>query len=254
MNSNLNNFDPVIFVGGRSRRMSSLSSKKHKCLLKIGNFTILSHIYTQLRLLGFKKIYLCTGYKSQKINQFVKKKIKLESDSLLKILNRRKTSSIKIFLSKSRIDSSTSEKINLIKKNFKLKNLLILYGDTLLKLDKSRLSKFIDLKKSFDIILTASNPPVKFGTIENKKDKLIFFHEKKINKNLWVNSGWIFLRENALKFINNKTENFEEYLFNIKKIKYKYVFKNTNFYFPIDTINDLIEANNFWRNNKKTWF
>ena len=42
----------VLFLGGKSTRMGSLTATKHKSLLTIGGFTILSHIYTQLRIFG----------------------------------------------------------------------------------------------------------------------------------------------------------------------------------------------------------
>ena len=81
----------IILAGGFGSRMRNLTKNKHKAMLKIGNFPILAHLYTQLRLSFIKKIILCTGYKSNGIKSYSKKKIKDDSDKILRLIKNKKT-------------------------------------------------------------------------------------------------------------------------------------------------------------------
>ena len=40
----------IILAGGFGSRMGNLTKNKHKTMLKIGNYPILAHLYTQLRI------------------------------------------------------------------------------------------------------------------------------------------------------------------------------------------------------------
>ena len=45
----------LILAGGKGTRMGKLTKDVPKCLLKIGKFAILSHLYTQLRISKLEK-------------------------------------------------------------------------------------------------------------------------------------------------------------------------------------------------------
>ena len=69
----------------------------------------------------------------------------------------------------------------------------MLYGDTLIKPNLTRLNKNFKSKK-FSTILTLSNPPSAFGVVKTKLNKVISFEEKRILRQVWVNSGWTMLK------------------------------------------------------------
>ena len=151
-------------------------------------------------------------------------------------------------------DSSTSERIYKLKKKLNHKNLIILYGDTLLKLNKKKYKIYLMKNLKFDILLTLSNPKEKFGIAKIQNKRVISFSEKKVDKRKWVNSGWMVLKKNVLNDIKNKKSNFESYIFNkVKKFKI-IAFKNKSFYLPIDNLKDLQYANLQWNKNRKTWY
>ena len=91
-------------------------------------------------------------------------------------------------------DSSTSERIYKLKK-LNHKNLIILYGDTLLKLNKKKYKSYLMKNLKFDILLTLSNPKEKFGIAKIQNKRVISFSEKKVDKRKWVNSGWMVLKK-----------------------------------------------------------
>ena len=231
----------VLLLGGKSTRMGNLTADKHKSLLTIGKYTILSHIYTQLRILGIKKIVLCTGYKFKKIIQYSKKNLLKDSNSILKILEKENKNIPNITFSNLASNNTTSERLVAAKKLVKNDDILLLYGDTLLKLSKNKYLKFLKKNKKSNVILTVSNPIEKFGVAKFKKDR-------------WVSSGWMLIKNKIIEKINRKNLNFEKYI--LTKInKFNIVaFKNKNYYIPIDNVADLNKANNDWKNNKKVWY
>jgi len=248
------NIIAVILLGGKSTRMGNLTTIKHKSLLKIGDYTILSHIYTQLRIFGINEVVFCTGFKSIKIVQYSKSKLINDSNKILKILKKKIQNFPKVFFSNLNSNNSTSERIFTAKKLIKQKNILLLYGDTLLKLSKKKYEKFLKDHNKSDIILTISNPTEKFGVVKLNKNKLISFSEKNYSKDRWVNSGWILIRNNIIKKIKRKDLNFEESILT-KTNKFNIMcYKNVNYYIPIDNVADLKKANIDWKKNKKVWY
>ena len=246
----------LILAGGKGTRMGKLTKDVPKCLLKIGKFAILSHLYTQLRISKLEKIVICTGYKSKKIKNFCKINIHKESDLILRKLNiSNKIKKPKIFFSELNKEASTSQRLIKAKKFLYNDNIfLFLYGDTLLKYDiKSLYKKFIS--KKLQGILTISNPPSSFGVINIKNNHICSFDEKKSLKNIWGNSGWGIFKTKDIKKIKNIDINFENYFFSSLILKKSLGFlKNKGFYLPIDRLEDLKKGSNVFKKNINAWF
>ena len=57
----------IIIAAGMGTRMGSLTADKPKCLLKLGNKTLLELAVEGLKYAGCKQIFIITGYKEDKI-------------------------------------------------------------------------------------------------------------------------------------------------------------------------------------------
>ena len=64
----------VILCGGVGSRLAEETELIPKPMVKIGNLPILSHIIKIYNHFGFKKFVLATGYKSEIIKDYFKKK------------------------------------------------------------------------------------------------------------------------------------------------------------------------------------
>lgn len=243
-------------VGGKGTRMGRLTKTIPKCLLKVGDFTIISHLVTQLRIANVNKVILCTGYLNKQIKKYCSNKIFSDSDKILiklkKPLKKFKFPEINFCVSGS--TDSTSNRLLLAKKKIDDEFFLYLYGDTLLKPDIKSMIRNIKNKKLSGVI-TISNPPSKFGIIKTKKNLVTRFEEKKVINNVWVNSGWIILKKSIMNKLKKSSLNFENYLFNeeIRKKKMGY-HKNKGIYLPIDRVNDLEIASMIYKNKHKAWY
>ena len=59
-------------------------------MLNVGGYPILAHLYTQSRINRISQIFISTGFKSEVIFNYCKKKIKSDSDEILKIASKKK--------------------------------------------------------------------------------------------------------------------------------------------------------------------
>ena len=160
-----------------------------------------------------------------------------------------------IKISKHNIHASTSQRLIKARKFFKNENkFLLLYGDTLLKLNLNILNKNFKSNK-FSVILTISNPPSAFGVVKTKLNYVVGFEEKKILKQIWVNSGWTMIKSEFINRLKDNSINYENYMFSKLKIKKSIGFtKNTGFYLPVDRAEDLKKASNIFEKNINAWF
>lgn len=246
----------IIMAGGKGTRMGLLTKKNPKCLLKVDSFTILSHLYTQLRIIKIKKIIIATGFLGKKIKKYCQKNLQKDSDNILNILGNKIliTNYPKVEISNSSLLHSTSQRMFLAQKKICGENFIYLYGDTLLKPNFNILQN--NFYKNFFLgVMTISNPTSNYGIIITKKNLVIKFEEKEKIKNIWVNSGWMILNKKIFSYLNNCSDNFENYLFKIliKQKKLGYV-KNKGLYIPIDKVSDLEIATNYFKKNIKSWY
>lgn len=246
----------LIMAGGMGTRMGLLTKNNPKCLLKIGKYTILSHLYSQLRILKISKIIIATGFFYKKIRKYSKFKLQKDSDHILKILgkNKSKFSYPEVLISNSGLNHSTSQRMLVAKQKINDEDFLYLYGDTLLKPNFSSLfSNYF--KNKFLGVITISNPFSNFGIVKIKKNLVFKFEEKKKMENIWVNSGWMILNKKIFSYLKSSESNFEDYLFKklikLKKLGY---FKNKSLYIPIDKVNDIKLANKAFNQNKNSWY
>lgn len=72
MDQKINNFNVVLLVAGSGKRISNFS-KLPKCLLKVGQKTILERNLSIWNSLGLKNIFIVLGYKSKSIEKELKK-------------------------------------------------------------------------------------------------------------------------------------------------------------------------------------
>lgn len=63
----------IILAAGASTRLRPLTDDKPKCLLKIGDKTLLEHTINNILAVGIKEIAIVVGYKAQMIRDFLKR-------------------------------------------------------------------------------------------------------------------------------------------------------------------------------------
>ena len=126
----------VVLVGGLSSRIKHLYPNKPKPLIEIENKPFLYWLVKEIETLNFTNIIYATGYKSDQIENWVKK-------NEFKRLNQ------KIVKEKKKLGTAGSV-FNLI--NICKDNLIILNGDTFLAGGIKALIESIDIKNSCSLV------------------------------------------------------------------------------------------------------
>ena len=176
----------VVLVGGLSSRIKHLYPNKPKPLIEIENKPFLYWLVKEIETLNFTNIIYATGYKSDQIENWVKK-------NEFKRLNQ------KIVKEKKKLGTAGSV-FNLI--NICKQNLIVLNGDTFLAGGIKALIESINIKNSCSLVCHHMKNTEKFGRIIfNKKNKLINFIEKKKGGPGYINSGiYYFKKEKIIKY------------------------------------------------------
>lgn len=211
----------VILAGGRGKRIKSITDFVPKPLIPLDNIPIIEWQIRYLKKFGVKTVIICTGYKTEQIENY------------LKIKN---NFGINIIISKEKIPLGTGGAIKQAARHINEKSFLVLNGDVITNIDIRNLQK---IENSIAAIILRT----KFGIIGIKNNKISKFSEKKEIENLWMNAGLYHLTKKFVKDLPKKG-NIEKTTFPkyAKKGKLNiYKFKNV-FWHSIDSYKDIEEC------------
>ena len=212
----------VILAGGRGSRLSELTKKIPKPMVKINNIPILIYIMKHYSKYGFKDFVIASGYKKSIIKKYFKKKIL----------------DWKIDVVSTGLDSQTGGRIKRLKKILSNKRFFLTYGDGISNVNIKKLMNY-HLKKKAVMTLTAVRPPARFGAIKIADGKVKIFREKSALDEGWINGGFFVCEPEIFKYLkNDKTILESEPLKILGRRKKLFAFKHTKFWYCMDTLRD----------------
>ena len=230
----------VILCGGLGSRLAEETKLIPKPMVKLYGKPIVCHIMDIYKFYGFNEFILATGYKSQIIENFFKKKSNIKC----------------IYTGKN---SMTGGRLLRLKKYFKKdENFMLTYGDGLTNQNLTKLVKF-HKKHNKIVTMTVVKPPARFGEVFLSGQNVKKFEEKpQLNRN-WINGGFFVLNSKIFKFIKKNSTMLErEPLTNLVKKKEVVAFRHKKFWQCMDTIRDkkillsmLAKKNAPWKKLKK---
>ena len=183
----------VILCGGFGSRLGKETSVIPKPLVKIDKDPILIHILKLYYKHGYNDFILALGYKGNFIKNFFKK-------------NKFKFKVRTIFTGKKTL---TGGRLLKLKKYLKKENnFMLTYGDGISDQNIKQLEKF-HLNHNKVATMTVVRPPVRFGEVTLKKDKIIRFKEKPQIKSSWINGGFFVFSNKIFKFLSKYNEMLE---------------------------------------------
>ncbi len=172
----------IILAGGRGKRLKSITDFVPKPLISLDSIPIIEWQIRYLKKFGVKTIIICTGYKTEQIENFLKTKNNF---------------GVKIILSKEKIPLGTGGAIKQASHLIKEKSFYVLNGDVITNIDIRKLQK----KENSIAAITLKT---KFGVLGIKDDKVSKFSEKKEINDLWMNAGLYHLTKNLVKDLPRK--------------------------------------------------
>jgi len=207
----------VILAGGQGTRLKPITDYIPKPLIPINNTPILEWQIRYLKKFGINDIIICTGYKTDQIENFLNKK----------------KFGVKVRFSIEKAPLGTGGALKKIAPLIKEKSFLVFNGDIITNIN---LKKMLAKTNSIAGIELRTN----FGIIETADGKVKKFREKKEIANVWMNAGIYHLDRKILKDLpvkgNIESTTFPKYARNGKLNFIK--FKNVKWY-SIDSYKDI---------------
>jgi len=239
MEKSLEDIKVVILAGGLGSRLSELTKKIPKPMVKIGDKPMIVHIINSYLKYGFKNFVIAGGYKYKIIQKFFK--------------NYKKKDGVKINVVNTGLHSLTATRILKLRKYLNKKTFMITYGDGLCSVNLNKLLKYHIKSKKF-LTLTAVHPPARFGELELKKNIVKNFNEKPQLQKGWINGGFFVAEPSIFKFFSKKNEMLErEPLTKLVKAKKLIAYKHKNFWYCMDNLRDKVVLENIYKKNKGIW-
>ena len=219
----------IILAGGRGKRLKQVTDYVPKPLIPLDNIPIIEWQIRYLKKFGIKNIIICTGYKTEQIENF------------LQIKN---NFGIKIQFSKEKTPLGTGGAIKQAARLIKEKSFFVVNGDVITNINLNKL-------KQKQNSIAAIPLKTKFGVMSIKNDKVSKFSEKKEISDLWMNAGLYHLSKNLIKDLPKKGEiektTFPKYA---KKGMLNLVKFNNAFWHSIDSYKDMEECSSEIKSKK----
>tara|TARA_B100000401_G_scaffold420559_1_gene346109 strand:+ start:33 stop:725 length:693 start_codon:yes stop_codon:yes gene_type:complete len=213
----------VILAGGKGTRISELTKKIPKPMIKIMGRPIIFHIMKHYSDFGIKDFIIAAGYKQNIIKRYFQNK---------------KPKSWKIQIINTGQNTMTGGRLKRLKKYLNNETFMVTYGDGLSNVNITKLIKFHKKFKKIST-LTSVRPPARFGAIKIKANKVTYFKEKSKLDEGWINGGFFVFEPQIFKFIkNDKTFLEREPLQTLGKKKQLLAFKHNGFWQCMDTLRD----------------
>lgn len=168
--------EAIILAGGRGKRLKQVTDYVPKSLIPLNNIPIIEWQIRYLKKFGINKIIICTGYKTEQIENY---------------LNIKNNFGIKIQFSKEKSPLGTGGAIKQAVKFLNENSFFIINGDVITNIDLRKL-------KQKQNSIAAIPLKTQFGVLSINDDKIIKFSEKKEIPDLWMNAGIYFLSKNII--------------------------------------------------------
>ena len=208
----------VILAGGRGKRLKPITDYVPKPLVPIKNIPIIEWQIRYLKKFGIKDIIVCTGYKTEQIEDYLKSKDNLN---------------VKISFSVEKTPLGTGGAIKKISKLIKNKSFIVMNGDIITNIN---LKKIQNKNNS----IAAIPLKTKFGTLQLDEDKIVNFFEKKELPEIFMNAGIYCLSKDILKDLPSKGDIektlFPKYAKNNKLHNVKFL---KSLWYSIDSFKDI---------------
>ena len=214
----------IILCGGKGLRLRPITKDIPKPLVMLNDKPILQYILNQFIKYRFNKFLIATGYKSNKIKNFLK--------------NNFQTLDYKI------INSGDVDILTRIKDCIKIidDDFILSYGDTISNIDLNKLIKFHSDNVNF---VTVTSFPIKipFGVMEIDKNSFVKSFTEKPTLDSVMNIGYFYFSKkyHDLFFKYNSFIEILSYLSRQNKLK---AFNHSGIHITINTIAELEYANN----------
>lgn len=249
------NIPTIILCGGMGTRMKEETEFRPKPMVEVGGKPILWHIMKGYEHYGYNDFILALGYKGNEIKDFFAKQQLFISDFTINtktgektFLDRNAEDDFKITFVDTGQSTLTGERVLKLKKYINNDYFMCTYGDGVADVNIEELVAFHKKQNTIGT-LTGVNPNSRFGLMAINDKNIISSFKQKPKLHDFVNGGFMIFKKEFFDYLKegDMIEDAFERLVNKNQIS---LFPHSGFWFAVDTIRDLEEANKLWDESK----
>lgn len=248
----------IILCGGIGTRLKEETEYRPKPMVQVGGKPLLWHIMKNYDSYEYKDFVLALGYKGDYIKQFfMNQSMHLSNFTIhtksgeVSTHDRCMEDDFKITFVDTGDDTLTGERVLRLKNYIDGDIFMVTYGDGLSDVDVLELIKFHKSQGTIGTI-TGVNPNSRFGLVNINDAGIVTGFQQKPKLHDFVNGGYmVFNRE---FFDHLRPGDMIEYaLARLVEKGQLSLYKHDGFWFAVDTIRDLEEANKLWDDEGGPW-
>jgi len=221
----------VILCGGRGTRL-----QEHT--VEIGGHPIVWHVMQIYAVHGIRRFVLCTGYKGEHIEQFVK-----EADW---------PADVDVQCVDTGLDTPTGGRIHRVRDRLGEGTFCATYADGVADIDLGELVAYH--RRHGDLAtMTVVRPELQFGVTElDGNGRVRGFHEKPRSEH-WINGGFFCFEPGVFEYLTDSSVLEREPLEGLADDGQLHAYRHTGFWECMDTYKDAVQLNDLWEREEAPW-
>lgn len=228
----------VILCGGRGTRLQEKTREIPKPLVEIGPHPIVWHVIQLYAVQGFREFVLCTGYKGELIEDFVRGADWPEG--------------IDVRCVDTGLDTQTGGRIARVRDVVGDRRFCATYSDGVADIDLGRAMAF-HTEHGAAATMTVVRPELQFGVAEmDAEDRVLGFHEKPRAEH-WINGGFFVFEPAVFDYLTDDAVLEREPLEGLAGNGQLRAFRHTGFWDCMDTYKDSVMLNDLWTSGAAPW-
>ena len=201
----------AIFAGGRGTRLAEQTHKTPKPLIRIGNVPVIIHIMRHFYRQGYREFYIAVGYKSLDFKTYFRdymmdnRTVVFEKNTM-RIHECADSEDWVVHLVETGENSSTGQRIAMIKEYLNDEPFFLTYGDSVSNVDLSEVEKVhFSQSESNVATITSTTKGERFGILEVSGNDVTKFQEKAVESQQLINGGFILCNPSIYNYVNETT-------------------------------------------------
>ena len=246
----------VLLAGGKGTRIREETDITPKPMIKVGKIPVIEHIMNRYIKFGLNDFLICTGYKSEVINNYFAN-YSTTRDFSINTSNNSITPSSKLPDFNLEViftgdETETGGRIYKIRDKIEEDTFIVSYGDCLANVDLDKLINFHKNKNKIATI-TVTKLHSRFGFVELDDESLVnSFREKEREKQLY-SIGFMVFNKKVFDYLDDNVTLEKEPFTNLVKDEEIVAFEHEGFFEPMDTYREYLKLNKLWDSGNAPW-
>jgi glucose-1-phosphate cytidylyltransferase len=251
----------VILAGGKGTRINEESTLRPKPMIELGGIPIIVHIMRYFSHFGHNDFIICAGYKSRMIKEFFNNYYVYMIDATFDMRSNNVTwhheeceiEPWRVTVVDTGLETMTGGRLQRIRRFLNDEPFFMTYGDGLAVVDLTAIADAYR-KSGCSAMVTAVQPPGRFGRFAIADGKITGFIEKPRGDGDWINGGYFLMHPSVLERVEGDDSVWEREPMESLAAEGQLVpFFHRGFWQPMDTLRDKLYLESVWESGNAPW-